>query len=137
MTKYPDYIQRLAEYLANVKQTPFAWGEHDCCQFAGNAVLAMTGTDPMAQYRERYTTEVGAEQVLSNEGFDSLKDAITDALGITPTTNTKRAVRGDIALIQLDDEQVCGVVFGKGVFTTGTNGLTFKPRSTLVCIWKL
>ena len=41
---------------------------HDCCSFAADCVLAMTGVDKMAGYRGGYKSAVGASRKLAKAG---------------------------------------------------------------------
>ena len=47
-------------HLRKHAHTPFAWGTHDCCIGAANAILANTGTDIADDFRGKYSTEAEA-----------------------------------------------------------------------------
>ena len=72
MHRHPDWDTRLAAYLESIRLRAFEWGGHDCCLFAAGAVLAMTGDDPMAEVRGRYSTAIGAARALTRIGAGSL-----------------------------------------------------------------
>lgn len=54
IVRLPDWRPRLQAWLTEVRDRPFAYGEHDCALFAAGAVAAMTGVDLAAEYRGRY-----------------------------------------------------------------------------------
>lgn len=49
-------------------QRPFSWGVQDCCLFAADHVLAITGQDPAAEWRGSYANELGAGRLLQRLG---------------------------------------------------------------------
>jgi hypothetical protein len=62
MHRLPDWETRLAAFLEPLRLRAFAWGKHDCCIFTAGAVEAMTGVDAMAEFRGRYSTQIGAKR---------------------------------------------------------------------------
>ena len=52
-----DWPERLSAAIAAAAGTPFDYGQHDCCLFAADCVLAVTGVDLAADWRGRYGTE--------------------------------------------------------------------------------
>ncbi|WP_423144303.1 DUF6950 family protein, partial [Proteus mirabilis] len=38
--RHPQWTTRLPETLKNAINRPFVWGEHDCCLFASDCVIA-------------------------------------------------------------------------------------------------
>lgn len=136
LKRYPDWPERLSRYLASVKARPFVWGEHDCCLFAADALLAMTGIDTAARWRNRYSTSIGAGRVLKLEGFDSLEAAITDAIGQSEP-NLMLASRGDVALVRNAGNPAAGIVFGRGVYVPGESGLLCLSRDTIIHLWRV
>ena len=52
--------QQLDALIASRMAAPFAWGAHDCCLFAADAVLAQTGEDPAAEFRGTYASAAEA-----------------------------------------------------------------------------
>lgn len=79
MTRRSTWENDLAAYIASVRSTPFSFGHHDCGLFAAGAVLAMTGDDPGAPFRGRYSTELGCAKALKRFGAGDLKSTL-DAL---------------------------------------------------------
>ena len=137
MIRSADWQDRLHAYLDSVADTPFAWGTHDCCLYIADAVQAMTGVDPAAAYRGRYSTETGARIALTRYGAGTLYATFNAAFGdsIAPAG----AHRGDIVAI---DEMTVGVCMGAfgwfvGDDPTGKTGLMKIPRAEFVQAWAI
>lgn len=97
MSDWPMILAALIE----AERRPFAWGRHDCCTFAADCVLAITGRDPLADLRGQWRTRTQALALLKRLG--GLQQAVTDRLG-PPLPNALLAQRGDIVLIAAPDE---------------------------------
>lgn len=89
-----DWRARLDALVAERMHAPFTWGANDCCMFAADAALAVSGFDFAKPFRGIYDTEEQAREVLDSvggiEGAASL-----GADGIEPLF----ATTGDIGLI--------------------------------------
>jgi hypothetical protein len=96
MTRSPGWERLLQEYLDARRDTPFAWGTHDCCTFAAGAVEAMTGTDPMAHFRGQYRSAAGSVRALRTIGSGTLEATLDDLLGFSVPASLAR--RGDLVL---------------------------------------
>jgi hypothetical protein len=68
MTRLRDWPSRFAALVAGARARPFAWGSHDCCLWAADAVQALTGRDPAAQWRGTYSSELGAFRIVFTLG---------------------------------------------------------------------
>lgn len=87
------------------RQARFAWGRFDCCLFAADVLLAITGVDAFARFRGRYRSSGGARRVMKQAGYGDLLEAASDVLGdlgfgeVAPLS----ARRGDIVAIALSE----------------------------------
>ena len=66
-TRFPDWSERLADFLAARRSMPFAWGSNDCCMFAADCVLLLTGKD-FAEFRGEYEDARRAAELLLQVG---------------------------------------------------------------------
>lgn len=132
-----DWPERLAALIEERREMPFAWGEHDCCTLAADAVLAMTGVDPMEALRSTYASEAGAEAILDEEGgLEALaaRLAVTAGLG---ECHPGFAQRGDAVLVEHGNALAMGVVLGDAVAVPGPDGLVFLPPSAVLRAWSV
>jgi hypothetical protein len=104
----------------------FAWGVRDCLTFCGDVALAMTGTDPIADLRGRYTTAVGARRVMASEGWADMGDVAASFLDEIPVAWARS---GDWAQIDNGDgTDTLGVVAGATIAArTETRGIGQVP----------
>lgn len=131
-----DWPERLAELVEARRAEPFRWGAHDCCLFAADAVLALTGRDPAAAWRGRYATEAEAEAVLAEAG--SLVETVAlacAAAGLPEIPAPAAARRGDLALINQGNQPAMGVVLGEAIAAPGPDGLACVPLDRAIRAW--
>ena len=74
---------------------PFAWGIHDCCTFAADAVQAITGQDPAPAGLRAHRTEKQALRALRRHG--GVVGIATDAMG--PPAPVSLACVGDVVVV--------------------------------------
>ncbi|BBC72926.1 conserved hypothetical protein [Altererythrobacter sp. B11] len=123
MHRLPDWELRLAAYLEPLRLQAFEWGRHDCCTFAAGAVEAMTGIDPMPEFRGHYRTALGSVRALRRYGAGTLVatlDAKFERVGAA------LAHRGDIVMLHnvaLDRrEGLLGICLGASAVAVGVEG---------------
>lgn len=107
---------------------PFRWGTADCLMFAADVAAAITGTDPVARLRGRYTTAIGAQRILRREGWG---DVAGLAAALWTEVPVAHAQIGDWAIVDgADGKPALGVVAGDRVIARGPDGLGSAPLST-------
>jgi hypothetical protein len=115
MYRKPDWEARLAAYLEPLRARAFAWGRHDCCTFAAGAVMAMTGVDPMPEFRGRYSTAIGSARALRYLGRGDLAATLDGKFeAVAPAL----AQRGDIVM----SSGLLGICWGGFLFAVGREG---------------
>lgn len=126
----------LAAFLADEK--PFAWGSRDCCLFAADAVLFITGIDPAIDFRNRYTTAKGAARVLKKYGgLEGAVERITLDHGMMEIP-VSMAQRGDVVLIDSPLGDALAVVDLLGTITgQSTDGFTRYPIRCARRAWRV
>ena len=125
-----DWQPRLAAFLDEARGRAFDWNGWDCCHFVGDAVLAMSDTDPLADYRGDYETEAGAWAALdARDG--NLRAACKRVFGAMRPAAFAR--RGDA--VMLAGNLSIGICMGgQAVFASPDGeGLTLVPMSD--CRW--
>jgi hypothetical protein len=127
--RHEDWEKRLNEFLDTVG--PFEWGTNDCCLFAANAVLAMTGEDYAKPYRG-YKTAKGALSRLKDIGVAGVA---TNALGAPK--EPLFAQRGDVVSFDAGDGVALGVCIGAKIAAVGQDGLVMLPMSQAIQAWSV
>ena len=129
MTRHIDWRSRLLRYASDAARRPFAYGRHDCALFAAGAVAAMTGEDPAAAWRGRYTTFRGGLRVIRKSGHtDHIAAAAAWFAEIPPAF----AQVGDLAVVPGDAGPALGVVAGAHVWVLRPDGLGTVPLTDAV-----
>lgn len=130
-----DWQDQLLVQALVYENRPFEWGKADCCLFAADAVLAMTGVDHAADFRGRYTTEIGAKRLLLKKG--SLETFLDSELMAIPVDYVQR---GDVVLIQTDTGPTLGIYWsGRSAWMQGMTGvaLFMEIKNRIIKAWRV
>lgn len=129
-----DWPLRLDAYIEQRRCMAFAWGTHDCCQFARRDFEVLTGEDPAAEWDLRpYKTARGASAQLRRLGGVEALPAKAGCAEIAPLL----AGRGDLALVPNAGRPALGVVLGTKVAFAGLHGLDFVPVTACAQAWRV
>lgn len=134
LPRLPDWQLRLQALVQARLMAPFAWGAHDCCLFAADAVQALLGQDPAAALRGQYHTADEAERIVHS--FGGLEALATAVLG--PPVRVSRARPGDIVLMAAKsgmDGPALGVCNGSTALGPAARGLVTLPTVSGACAW--
>lgn len=132
------------EYDAHLRQhakSPFAWGVHDCCLSAANAIQSFTGVDIADQFRGRYTDETSAFALIKKvTGGSTVADAAAycaNRHGLTEYEHPLMAQRGDLVVVRNGENLIAGIVHlnGKHVVSISEKGLIRLPISKVIRAW--
>lgn len=100
--RLPDWEDRFAGYLAARHDgTRFGYDhsgdptQDDCCTFAAGAVEAITGDDPMPEFRGRYRSKTGSLRALKTVGAGTLEATLD---GKFDRVEAAFAQRGDLVM---------------------------------------
>jgi hypothetical protein len=115
MLRHADWEARLAAYLEPLRARPFEWGGHDCCIFSAGAVEAITGIDPMSEFRGHYHTRIGSLRALKRFGAGALAPTLDAKFPRIPPSS---AQRGDVVM----SGGLLGICFGDFLIAVGREG---------------
>lgn len=144
--RFEDWERRLAEFLEQSRLRPFAWGKHDCCLFASEAIRVQTGIDiaEIKHFRGNYSDEhAGYKLLFSTTKTRSLRLAIGRLMAefdFPLLPNPLLAQRGDLVLIKDHrGRYVVGIVDldGRWVACLTPKGLTRVPLERALIAWKV
>ncbi len=130
-----ERLTDLANYIRANRNTPFKWGKFDCCLFAANALEITTGKDYAADFRGRYTTQIGAARALKKYGAGTIEATLTNKLG-KPQTGLNLS-RGDICLVENEGNPAAAVFFQGVAWAASKNGLTPIPQNKIIKFWSV
>jgi len=130
-----NWPELLNDYIAQNISTPFEWGKFDCCLFAAGAVEAETGIDFAEEFRGKYSTEFGSVKALKKIGKGDIKQTLESKFG--PLKAPLLAKRGDIALVETEDGDALGIIWGGAVWVSTKQGLAKLPMRELKGCWEV
>lgn len=127
-----DWEGRFAAFVAERRGVPFAWGSNDCCLFAADAVLAITGTDHAGVLRV-HTSALEAARLVAQRG--GLRQIATDALGsaVAPAMATV----GDVVLVVNGGRELLAVCNGGTAIAPGERGMVALGMEAALAAWKV
>lgn len=131
MPRLRTWQSALDALLSARLNAPFVWGQHDCCLFAADAVLAITGQDLAASLRGTYATEEEAAALVQSLG--GVAALVTARLGDPMPSALARP--GDVGLVEIDGRQSLAVCIGRHWQAPGPDGLRVLPRSMVLQAW--
>ena len=109
--RLPDWPVRMNKFITGTRDNTYEMGTHDCCTFAGGCIKAMTGEDPMKEFRGKYDSQESGTKVLRTIGNISLYRTLWRKFG--PALPGCRGQVGDLAFF----EGNCGIIIGRfGLF---------------------
>lgn len=130
----------LHTFLLARAHTPFSWAHNDCATFSADGILAMTGTDIMAELRG-YTTQAEAiAKITAVTGGHTLEDAIVWVAakhGLTERKHVLMAQRGDLVLYRNGSDYAAGLVHlnGRDIVSPGSKGIMRMPLTSAYRAW--
>lgn len=137
MTRFQDWPRRLDEAIAVARVQRFAWGRHDCCLFAADCVLAITGEDPAAAWRGQYDNAAAGYALLTARHKGDLARAVDEVLG-ERLGSPAFAQRGDVVMVDTPGGLALGVCTGRyHVVPTEPEGLVTLRLSQAICAWRV
>jgi hypothetical protein len=128
---WPDL---LSEFVESRRGIPFSWGENDCCLFAADSVLKITGHDYAHELRG-YDSALSALRKIGGK-WDAILE-IPTKLGVQPLASPKLAKRGDVVAIIQSEHPALGICIGDMIVVPGPECLVFLKMREAVRAWRI
>lgn len=142
LQRKPTWAEDLYTFIRCRKDTPYSWGDNDCCSFVCDAILAMTGTDTYEDFRGKYTDEATSEaamlEVTGSSDKLAMVEYMTTKYGMTEVS-VPFAQRGDVVLLGDPNGFALGIVHldGMNAAAVATEGLHRVSLSNAVRAWRV
>jgi hypothetical protein len=126
----------LEVFIERHRDTPFAWGVHDCVTFAiGWLELAREDLAPRDDLAPRLAYG-SAHEAARELGQQPLAEAV-EAWGELPRIGVTFAQRGDLVLLDVGGRQTLGLCVGGDAAGPSTHGIEFAPMTAAVAAWRV
>lgn len=131
--RFPDWQNRFVGYLSEIHRTPFDEQLRHCGFFVGDAVLVMTGFDPLKGLRD--APNLGEMlQRLMERGYE---DHVEYVASIFEEVPPMMAGPGDIAVLKGDGGWSLAIVQGDYIYAIGGRGVMMALRSEALRAFKV
>lgn len=125
----------LSDFIEQQRHKPFKWGEHDCCMLAARWLELNGAADLAAEFRGKYSCELGALRVIRQAGFVSLLALLQAKLGDSVAPLLLQ--RGAVVLLDTPEGDVVGLYQGHDCFALAQTGLVSYPKANIKMGWNV
>lgn len=133
-TRIQNWPAALHAFIESRRSVPFAWGTHDCCQFARRGVESQRGSDPAAALKlGHYKRAPGAAVVLRRLGGI---EALPGRCGLEEV-RVPMAQRGFVLLAEFEGKPTLGICVGDKAVFAGEHGLIFIAAKNCLRAWRV
>lgn len=129
-----DWQTHFSEFISERRKHRFSWGKNDCCLFAADSTLAVTGKDFASDYRGTYNDEASASTLI--QSFGSLENLCTALTGIQPVSAAYADI-ADVVLASYAGRELLAIANGVHVLAVSGEGLINLPLSVCTKTWKI
>lgn len=136
LTRVPDWDRALPLVVERHMALPGEWGVSDCLLTAGDAIEAVTGVDILAEFRGRYSTEIGAARLMRKHGCENVDDVFRVFFSLPPVGRLM-AQRGDVGTVMQGGQLTAGFMTERGFAAKGEHGLVFHDITEIVAAFKV
>jgi hypothetical protein len=142
LVRFPDWQTRLHRFLLASANVQFEYGVIDCCLFACDAVLAMTGTDPALEFRGKYSSRAEAVKIMRRHtGKKTLRAFVTRTFTAQQIESVPVlfAQRGDLILLKRSADYSLGILAlnGQEIVGLAKQGITHFPLAQACLAWRV
>lgn len=129
--RWQDWSRRLV-FMASIHITqPSEWGKSDCFMRCGEAMMAVIGTNPFSEFREKYSTEAGAAKLMKKYKCAGMGD-VFEKVGNLRTINPLQAIRGDLGVVLVQGVEQGGYYTEQGLAVAQKEGMKFFDVTDVV-----
>lgn len=134
LNRINEWPEALSATVDAYRSRPHEWGRSDCCQFAAECILAMTGTDLREQFQP-YADEDEAQSIIEDCG--GVAGLVSLVLG--DPKHVSRAQVGDVVAYASPEGESVGICLG--VNTVSMNAaagkLVYWPTLRGIAAWSV
>ena len=136
MKKLPNWQIEFDAFLDKHKNTPFKWGEWDCCKFSNAIIKAMTGKDLIPKTL-KWKDEESAIKAIKSYGGD-LEGSIEKVCDKEKVSEINKAFMtcGDLVVYLQGESYLVGICNGFGILTPTDDGIGVVNCDLAHRVWR-
>ena len=136
--KTPGWQTRLLETVEGLKETPFAWGQNDCCIFAAKCLDAQYDTHIADGVVGQYETELGCKKFMIRRSGSTDLNAVLSTF-LTNRIHKNFAQRGDLVVFDGDFGPTAGILWSGAIWAMGPDGVaTLRVQDVNITdVWRV
>lgn len=127
-----DWRMRFDALIADRMGRPFVWGVQDCCLFAADCAVIVSGADPACGLRGTYSDAAGALRALASIGGIEGAGARFGAPILPLMART-----GDVGLVPCGDREALAVCASSVWLAPSVAGLAAMPFEAARMAWRV
>lgn len=127
----------LALFVSEKQPLPFDWAINNCCFFAFDWVAMLTGSDPVAAYRERATDALSVARLVDEVGGVEVFVEAEASAREWEEVPVSYAQRGDLVLFDTETGPALGVCLGAESAFAGPDQMIRNPTSACRRAWRI
>lgn len=125
-SKLPGWQTNLLTTIEGLQNTPFKWGENDCCIFAAKCIDAQYGTAISSEVIGQYDSEISCKRYMIKRAKTSSLAGVLDTF-LPVRVGAKYAQRGDVVIFEGILGLTAGVLWSGVVWAMGPDGVETIP----------
>ena len=146
MKRVESWEKILAKFIEDRVESELVWGVQDCCLFACDSILSITGEDVAGFFRGKYSTKEKAYELLfefAGGGLLETVEKITDQFKMIRHPSIFYAQRGDVIYSEIETclggiRGTLGIMGMNGsIVIPGKDRLEFIPLEKGLIAWKV
>lgn len=136
--KLPNWQARLLTTIEELKETPFVWGQNDCCIFAAKCIDAQYGTEIAPGVVGEYDSELSCKRYMIKRAKSASLATVLDTF-LPVRVEKKYAQRGDVVTFEGALGLTAGVLWTGYLWAMGPNGVETIPLHliNIVDVWRV
>ena len=135
MKKLPNWEPMFHDFVKH-NNSPFEWGQNDCCKFSNALIKQITGKDLIPK-KLKWHDEKSAIKAIESYGGD-LETSIEKACNEKGVGEINKAFMtcGDLVVYEQNDSSLVGMCDGFGILTPTDDGIGVVNSDLAYRVWR-
>lgn len=137
MSKTQGWQTRLLTTIEEMKLSPFAWGQNDCCIFAFKCLDAQYGTKIAEQAIGEYDSILSCKRFMLKRARTTSLAPVIDTF-VPNRVDINLAQRGDLVTFEGEQGETASIMWSGYIWAMGPDGVVVLPlnKVKLLDAWR-